>query len=208
MNAQQQQKAIEALDRQREKERKQHYAMMYHLGAYMKLHYEGVMLPYKILYDLEKAEHEKNFTEVVPNAYYPAPAVTRATEYSKPTYAGNTKNLPLNDSGLPNLKVDAEYQRQWEEYKQRVESEKMPLDKWAFWFARFLLPYNLLSFTDFDFWGEIPKNEEAKQVVDNLRAACVEAQTDCREHPEEYNLEPIPRLEEHKTIYDVPYGYI
>ena len=132
MNAQQQQKAIEALDRQREKERKQHYAMMYHLGAYMKLHYEGVMLPYKILYDLEKAEHEKNFTEVVPNAYYPAPAVTRATEYSKPTYAGNTKNLPLNDSGLPNLKVDAEYQRQWEEYKQRVESEKTPIYQAAF----------------------------------------------------------------------------
>lgn len=31
MNTQQQQKAIEALNKQKEKERKQHYAMMFHL---------------------------------------------------------------------------------------------------------------------------------------------------------------------------------
>lgn len=161
MNAQQQQKAFEALDRQREKEGKQRLAMMYHLMAHAKLHYEG-----------------------------------------------NYKGLPLNSSGLSDLKADIEYKEKYEEYKQRVKSEKMSVDKWGYYYARFLLPYNPLSFTDFDFWGEIPKNEEEKQVVDNLRTACVEVQTDCREHPEEYNLEPIPRLEEHKTIYDVPYGYI
>ena len=52
MNTQQQQKAIEALNKQKEKERKQHHAMFYHLGAYTKLHIDGVLLPYRILYDL------------------------------------------------------------------------------------------------------------------------------------------------------------
>lgn len=208
MNAQQQQKAIEALNKQREREQKQRLAMMYHLRAYMKLHYEGIMLPYKVLYDLEKAEHEKTFTEVPPNPFYPSPAVTLATEYSEPIYMGNTRDLPLNDSGLPNLKADAEYQRQWEEYERRKESEKMPLDKWAFWFARFLLPYDLSSFGDFDWWGELPKTEEERQVIDSLKAACMEVQADYKENPQDYNTEPIPRLEKHKTIYDVPYGYI
>lgn len=163
MNAQQQQKAIEALDRQREKERKQRYAMMYHLGAYMKLHYEGVILPYKVLYDLEKAEHEKTFTEIPPNAFYPAPAMTLKTKYSMPLYEGNTKNIPSNENGLPNFKADAEYQKQYAEYEQRVESEKMGVDKWGYYYARFLLPYDLSSFTNFDWWGELPRDEESRR---------------------------------------------
>lgn len=208
MNAQQQQKAIEALDRQREKERKQHYAMMYHLGAYMKLHYEGVILPYKVLYYLEKAEHEKTFTEVPPNPYYPAPAITLKTKWSMPNYEGDYKKVPLDKDGYPDFLADTEYKKKYEEYKQREKAEKMDIEKWGYWYARFLLPYVLSSFSDFDWWGELPKTEEERAVINNLKAACVEAQTDCREHPEEYNLEPIPRLEEHKTIYDVPYGYI
>ena len=71
-----------------------------------------------------------------------------------------------------------------------------------------LLPYDLESFSDFDYWGKVPENSEEKQVVDGLRAACLEVWKDCKEHPEEYNLEPVPRLEEHRNLYDVPYGYI
>ncbi|MDE5825025.1 MAG: hypothetical protein K2H91_10155 [Lachnospiraceae bacterium] len=215
MSAQQQQKAIEALDRQKEKEQKQRYAMMHHLGAYMKLHYEGVILPYRVLFDLEKAEHEKTFTEVPPNPYYPAPAVTLATKYSKPTYTGDFKGLPLKtdkimgeDITLPDLMADDEYRKKWEEYKQRVESEKLNVDRWDYWYGRFLLPYDLSSFTDFDWWGEIPKDEEAKHVVDGLRISCMEAQSDCKKHPENYNMEPVPRLREHCDLYDVGYGYI
>lgn len=208
MNELQRQKAVEALERHKEQERKKNHAIMYRLGAYAKLHYEGVMLPYKVLYDIEKQEYEKTFTEIPPNPYYPAPGVTRATKNSKPAYVGDTRNLPLNDSGFPDLKADTEYQRQWQEYEKRISAEKMPLEKWGYYYARFLLPYDLSSFSDFDFWGDIPKTEEEKQVVDSLRAACLEAQGDCRKHPEKYNLEPIQRLEEHRTIYDVSYGYI
>lgn len=207
MNTQQQQKAIEALDRQREKKRKQRYAMMYHLGAYTKLHCDGVMLPYRVLLDLEKAEHEKIFKEVPPNPYYPAPAVTKATERSKPTYTGNV-NLQLNENGLPNFKSDLNYKREYEEYERRKESEKMPSDKWGYYYARFLLPYNIELFTDFDFWGETPKDGEARKVVDRMKDACLEVWRDCKKNPEKYNLEPIPKLEEHKIIYNVDYNYI
>lgn len=208
MNELQRQKAIEALEKQKKQERKKNHAMMYRLGAYTSLHYDGVMLPYKVLYDLEKAEHEKTFTEVPPNPYYPNPAVTLATEYSKPSYMRNTKDSPLNDSSLSNLKEDAEYQKQWEEYERRKKSEKMQLDKWGYWYARFLLPYELASFTDFDWWGEVPKTEEERQVIDNLKAACMEVQADCRGNPQDYNTEPVLRKEEHRNIFDVSPCYI
>lgn len=208
MNELQRQKAIEALEKQKEQERKKNHAMIFRLGAYTKLHYQGVLLPYKILYDLEKAEHEKTFTEVPPNPFYPNPAVTLATEYSKPTYARNIKDLPLNESGLPNLKADAEYQGQWEEYENRVKSEKMQSDKWGYWYARFLLPYDLSTFSDFDWWGELPKDDDEREVINNLKAACMEVQADCRENPQNYNTEPVLRKEEHRNLYDVPYGYI
>jgi len=202
------QKAIEALEKQKEHERKKNHAMIYRLGAYTKLHYEGVMLPYKVLYDLEKAEHEKTFREVPPNPFYPNPAISLKTKWSMPSYMGDYKGISENKTGFPDFKADTEFQRQWEEYEQRKESEKMPLDKWGYWYARFLLPYDLALFSDFDFWGSVPQDEEEKKIISQLRGACIEAQADCQEHPEEYNLEPIPRLEEHKAVYDVPYGYV
>lgn len=70
------------------------------------------------------------------------------------------------------------------------------------------MPYDIPAFTDFDYWGKVPDGSDEKQAIDCLRAACLEVWSDCREHPESYNFEPIPRLEEHKTIYDVDYGYI
>ena len=208
MNTQQQQKAIEALNKQKEKERKQHYAMMFHLEAFTKLHIDGVFLPYRILYDLEKQKHEGTFTEIEPNPFYPHPAVTKETENSKPNYTGDYKDLKLTDDGLPIFTSNAEYKRQWEEYQRRIAAEKTPIEKWAFWYGRFILPYDLESFSDFDFWGKVPEDSEEKQVVDGLRAACLEAQVDCREHPENYNLEPVLKLVEHKEKYDVDYGYI
>ncbi len=75
-----------------------------------------------------------------------------------------------------------------------IEAEKTPSDKWGYYYARFLLPYDLATFTDFDFWGEKPKNAETKRLIDEFRATCIEAQADCREHPEDFNLEPIPRF--------------
>ena len=56
-------------------------------------------------------------------------------------------------------------------YHRQNKSKQFSYLIWGYYYAQFLLPYNLSSFTDFDFWGEIPKNEEAKQVVDNLIAA-------------------------------------
>ncbi|MCM1220012.1 MAG: hypothetical protein NC548_36535 [Lachnospiraceae bacterium] len=208
MNAQQQQKAAAALERQKEKERKQRHAMMYHLLAFGDLHFEGVLLPYRILYDLHRAEHEKTFNEVFPNKFYPHPAITLKTKYSFPRYEGDFNSLPKDKDGLPILSADLEHMKKVEEYKQREEAEKLSIDNWGYYYARFLLPYDLSSFTSFDWWGELPKNEEAKKVVDGLKAACIEVQADYKMNPQNYNTEPVLKKEEHKTIYDVGYGYI
>ncbi len=208
MNELQKQKAIEALDRHKEQEKKKRCAMLHHLAAYAKLHYMGVLLPYRVLNDLEKAEHDKTFNEVPPNPFYPAPAMTLKTSLSAPPMPTDSNRTPTGASGYPDYRINEEYRKQWEEYQQRIEAEKTPSEKWGYYYARFLLPYDLKTFSDFDFWGEISKDEETKRLIDEFRATCIKAQEDCREHPEDFNLEPIPKLEEHKHKYDTPYGYI
>lgn len=207
MNELQRQKAVEALEEKKAKEHKQFRAMLYHLYAYTRLHCEGVLLPYQVLYDLEKQVYEGTFKEVFPNKFYPAPAAKRSTVYSAPEFKGDYKKVTKPD-GMPDFRLDPDYNKESIAYHKRIDAEKMPLDKWDYWYARFLLPYDLESFSDFDFWGELPKNEEEKQVVNSIRKACLEAWYGCKAHPENYNFEPVPRLEEHKTIYDVDYSYI
>lgn len=215
MNELQRRKAVEALEKQKQQERKKNHAMMYRLGAYTKLHCEGVMLPYKVLYDLEKAEHEKTFTEVPPNPYYPNPAITLKTKWSMPKYERDESKLPLKTSSifgdemmLPDLMADAEYRKKVEEYESRVKSEKLSVERWGFWYARFLSPYDLSAFSDFDWWGKVPENEEERHIIDSLKAACIEVQADYRENPQNYNTEPVLRKEGHRDVYDVPYGYV
>lgn len=193
MNAEQREKALEALDKKKELERKQHKAMAFHLMAFGKLHFNKVLLPYRILYDIEKQIFEKTFHEVPPNEFYPAPAMTLKTKYLQPTISST-------------MDID-ELERQRAEYKKIVDAEKMDSDKWDYYFARFLLPYDLTSFTDFDFWGKMPEREE-KQMVDEFRQLCIEVQADCRDSPEKYYLEENPRLHEHISKYDTSYGYI
>jgi hypothetical protein len=208
MNELQKQKAIEALERKKAKERIQCHAMIYHFLAYADIHFNGVLLPYRILYDLHKVEHEGAFKEILPNSYYPNPAITLKTKYSEPHYTGDYKDLKLANDGFPIFTSNAEYRQRHEEYQKRIEAEKTPIDKWGYYYARFLLPYDIEKFSDFDFWGEVPKTEEEREVINNLKAACMEVQADCRENPQDYNTEPVLRKEEHKNIYDVPYGYI
>lgn len=208
MNELQRQKAIEALERKRAKERKQHHAMFYHLEAFSRLHMGDALLPYRVLYDLAKRENEETFKEVFPNKFYPHPAITLKTKWSYPKPPKDTKGLPINEHGFPDLTADEDFQRELEKYKQREEAEKTPIDKWGYYYARFLLPYDIENFSDFDFWGKVPEGSDEKQAIDCLRAACLEVWHDCKAHPEEYNQEPIPRLEEHRNLYDVGYGYI
>lgn len=207
MNELQKQKAIKVLEEKKAKEHKQFLAVMFHLEAFAKLHIDGVFLPYRVLRDLAKQKHEGTFTEIEPNPFYPHPAVTKEMENSKPNYTGDYKNITKAD-GTPDFMLDSEYKQQWEEYQKRIKAEKTPIDKWGYWYARFLIPYDIEKFSDFDFWGKLPEDLEEKKAIDCLRAACLEVWHDCKEHPESYNFEPIPRLEEHKTIYDVGYGYI
>lgn len=192
MNELQRQKAIEALGRKREVERKQHEAMFHHMAAFHKLHFMGTLLPYRVLLDLEKAEHEGTFREVSPNPFYPAPAQTLNARHSMPLLTNN---------------MDVDSVRMYAEYQQQAEEEKTPIDKWGYWYARFLLPYDIESFTDFDFWGAIPKDPEEKEAIESLRAACLEVWKDCKKNPQNYNMEPLLRKKEHETMYDVPYGY-
>ena len=207
MNELQRQKAIQAIEKQKAKEHKKMLAMMFHLGAFTKLHCMGVLLPYKVLYGIEKRLYEGTFEEVPPNAFYPHPGMSIKTKNSEPHYDGDYKGIAGAD-GFPHFELDAEYREQWQEYQQRIDAEKTPVDKLAFWYAKFLIDYDIPSFSDFDLWGKMPEDAEEKKVVDGLRAACLEVWHDCKEHPESYNFEPIPRLEEHKSLYDVPYGYI
>ena len=208
MNELQKQKAIEVLAKQKDTEHKKMLAMIFHLGAFTKLHCMGVMLPYKVLYGLEKQEQEETFTEIPPNPYYPHPAITLATKWSYPKPPEDTKGLPINEHGFPDLKADNNFRIELEAYKQREDAEKMPIEKWGYWYGRFLIEYDIPAFTDFDYWGKVPEDAEEKKVIDGLRAACQEVWHDCKEHPENYNFAPIPRLEEHKAIYDVGYDYI
>lgn len=194
MNAEQREKALEALEKKKELERKQHKAMAFHLMAFGKLNFNKVLLPYRILYDIEKQMFEKTFHEVPPNEFYPAPAMTLKTKYSQPTISST-------------IDID-ELERSREEYSRLVDTEKMDPDKWGYYFARFLLPYDLSSFTDFDFWGKMPESENEKRMVDEFRQSCIDIQTDCRDYPEKYYLAENPRLQEHISKYDTPYGYI
>ena len=193
MNAEQREKALEALEKKKELERKQHKAMAFHLMAFGKLHFNKVLLPYRILYDIEKQMFEKTFYEVPPNEFYPAPAMTLKTKYLQPT--------------ISSMIDTDELEQQRAEYKEIVDAEKMDPDKCDYYFARFLLPSDLSSFIDFDFWGKVPEGEE-KQIVDEFRQLCIEVQADCRDSPEKYYLEENPRLQEHISKYDTPYGYI
>ena len=112
MNAQQQQKAIKALEEHRAKEHKKTFAMAFHLGAFTKLHCMGVLLPYRVLYGLEKQEQEGTFAEIPPNPYYPHPAITLATKWSYPKPPEDTKGLPINEHGFPVLTADKNFQRE------------------------------------------------------------------------------------------------
>lgn len=208
MNELQKQKAIEALERKKTKERKQHHAMFYRLEAFSRLHMGDVFLPYRVLYDLAKQEHEGTFKEVFPNKFYPHPAITLKTMWSRPNAPLDTKGVPINEHGFPDLTADKDFQRKLEEYKQREAAEKTPVEKWGYWYGRFLIEYDIPAFTDFDIWGKKPEDAEEKKVIDGLRAACLEVWHDCKEHPENYNFEPILKKEEDKTLYDVGYGYI
>lgn len=116
--------------------------------------------------------------------------------------------MSINEHGFPDFTADKDFQMALEEYKQQEAAEKTPADKWGYWYARFLLPYDIEKFSDFDFWGKKPEDAEEREIVNNMRAACLEVWHDCKAHPENYNFEPIPRLEEHKAIYDVGYDYI
>lgn len=215
MDELQKQKAIKALERHKEQERKKLHAAAYRLAAFSKLHCEGVLLPYRILLDISRAEFEKTFTEVSPNPYYPAPAMTLKTKWSAPKYEGDTSKLPLKtvlimgeDITLPDFSADEAYRKECEEYDKIVKSEKLNMERWGYWYGRFLDRYDLSSFTDFDWWGELPKTEEERQIIDKLKAACMEVQADYRKNPQNYNTEPVLRKEEDRNIYDVGYGYI
>lgn len=199
-------KLQEAIDRKKKQESAQRLSMIYHLAAYSKLHFDKVLLPYRVLYNLEKQEHDKTFLEVPPNPFYPAPAIKTETKWKlSQCYSEYTGNIP-EKNGYPDFSEARK--AELEEYKRLVEAEKMDIEKWGFYYARFLLPYDLHSFSDFDWLGENPKDEEEKELLKNFKAACIEAQADCKAHPENYNMTPIERKEEDKNLYAVPYGYL
>ena len=215
LSIEQQRKAKEALEKQKAKDKEKRKALIWHLSAFSDLHYNGVLLPYRVLYDLHRSEHEGTFKEIFPNPFYPNPGISSKLALGKPSYRGETDKLPTKsvildsqEIEMPDYMADPDYRKQLEEYERKVQAEKMDTEKWGYWYARFLLPYDLRSFSDFDWLGEVPRSEEEKTFLKHFKSACIEAQADCTTHQERYNMKPIERKQEHREVYDTPYNYI
>lgn len=215
LTAEQQEKARQALEKKKSQDREKLYAMIWRLAAYTDIYGFKIMLPFRILYDLHKAEDEGTFTEIFPNAYYPQPAISVKLKYGRPVYSGDTSKLPLKQftyegktTYFPDEMADPEYKAQIEEYNRKADAEKFDSEKWGYWYARFLEPYDFQTFSPYDFWGRTEFEDGEEPDTENYRKLCIETQKDFREHPENYNTEPVERKKEHKTQFDVPYGYI
>lgn len=214
LTAEQQEKARETLAKKKAQDKEKREAMMYHLAAYTDIYGFKIMLPYRILYDLHRKAHEGEFKEVFPNKYYPQPGMSWKLKYGEPRYNGDESKLPTKPFTyegktveIPDKLADPEYRKEWEEYQAKCKAEEMDMEKWGYWYGRFLEPYNFSTFTAYDFYGRVAEDGE-EQPTEDYRKLCIETQADFREHPENYNTEPVERKEEHKTLFDVPYGYI
>ena len=184
----QERKAQAALERKKAEKKKQLMAMATRYVAKMRM--AETKLPFRILYDLELNSSKSN--EIMPNRYYPKPAVTLKTASLRP---------PIPDT---EEQKNSEYWRRMEEWKAADREEYWKPEQWEHLFARFLLAYDLDKFRNIDWTGEkIPENTEQR-----AKTYFKQVQQDAKKHPEKYFLEPNPRRQEHIRLYAVGVGYL
>lgn len=128
---------------------------------------DWIALPYRVAYDILKARDDWKLDDVVPNEYYPEPGAPIEIE-----------------SMINSLKAHPE---QREAVEEAICKARTPEDKWGYYFAHFLLPYDIDSFSYFDLTGALePEDEEAKQTAVDYKRRLLEAQQDCIQNPEKY----------------------
>ena len=195
-------KAKQALEKKRLQDKEKRNAMLYHMEALADIYIFDVFLPYRVLRDLHQKEHEGTFMEVFPNSFYPLPGKPVSLESEHPVYRGDISKLPKKivvfdgqAVELPDVMADADYRQQSEIYQRKVDDSKMDSGNWGYWYGRFLDPYDFSTFTAYDFFGRVADDGEEFPIED-FRKLCIDIQTDFRKHPENYNTEPVLRLEE------------
>ena len=200
-----QQKAQEALARQQVKELHKSFLFTLHKDAVDNT--KTLCLPYRILFEIYKKSFiDRDESEIIPNKYYPqsgrlktAPRYEVTDDDYKPLEVYERDGKRYLD--LPELKQEVkEAVEQYEkQYRHWWLDDEYGRERHRYYFARFLINYDLSSFTTFDWFGvtDISQNE-VKKFSDYF----INLQQDCKEHPENYFLEPNPYLEEYYEQYE------
>lgn len=169
----QQMKAMEALAKKKEIDKKKDIAMLCRMLALLKI--QDTLLPYRILYDLEKAESQKALkNDIAPGKYYPLEKLPNEVECLRPIPA-----CKLDEQALMKLRKEMQIFEQ-EEAKYIINK-----DNWQYYFAHFLLPYDIDKFTEFDITGRIEK-KVTDQELTKIKQYLSKVRQDCIEHPEKY----------------------
>ena len=170
----QQMKAAQALAKKKEADKEKDLAICWRVLALLEM--EDTLLPYRISYDLERAKSKgilKN--DVVPNKYYPLEELPPSVECLRPIPECNAE-----DWGTEVMRLRAEMQVfEKEEAKYCINK-----DNWEYYFAHFLLPYNINDFTSFDITGRTTKIKDWE--LSGMKEFLLKVQRDCAEHPEKY----------------------
>ena len=155
-------------------------------------------IPYKIIKDLREKERIGEFTEIMPNRFYPAPGMSLEARYAN-------EGLMGLEFGTPLWREKSEEAEHLEEmcYKWDLKTSQ-GIKKWEYYMARFLMGYDFDTFINVDWTGQKIPECEAEDIKKYYKSI----QQNCRDRPEEFYLEENLRLQEHLRVYDCPYDYI
>ena len=176
-------KAKEILKQHKELKIKQNKALINRLIAITLIN--ETCLPYRVLMDLLQNKESK---EILPNRFYPNPSESLIAAALKPTIE------------------DMLYEEKMTRYKEQLQREEWQSQKWRYYFARFLIGYDVEKFTLFDFIGN--NSNDSNINIEEWKRLLIETQKEVTEKPNEFYLEPNERKEEHQKKYNVPIGYM
>lgn len=205
--------AKEALTIQFHKDHEKKMALWWHEAAIKEQ--ARYNLPYKVLFDYYKADHD--YMEVSINPYYPYPDIPK--EYKPPrwnpeqdggytteewfnTITKLTGEYTEDGKRKATLEIPAEIQAQINDWQAAKVRERMGHDykhvwdlstqsgqqAWLYWFAIFLLPYadDIPHWSSFDMWGD---TKHTKQELEARKRYYMELIEQCKAHPEIYKHE-------------------
>lgn len=129
----------------------------------------------KTVNDLEKAESQKALkNDIAPGKYYPLEKLPNEVECLR-----SIPECKLDEQALMKLRKEMQIFEQ-EEAKYIINK-----DNWQYYFAHFLLPYDIDKFTEFDITGRTEK-KVTDQELTKIKQYLSKVRQDCIEHPEKY----------------------